>query len=174
MVDRELKTDLGKGNFIFVGSMIDLWAREIPVAWVERVLARLACYPGNQYLLQTKNPEQFSRISWSTKNVIFAVTIESNRLQPIVCEAPSPDQRWWAFADLKQHRKMVSVEPVMDFDVDTFCAWIKDIQPEFVSIGADSKGHCLPEPSAAKLREFITELEKFTKVIQKPNLGRLL
>jgi hypothetical protein len=69
---------------------------------------------------------------------------------------------------------MVSIEPIMDFELFYFAEWIREIAPEFVSIGADSKGHHLPEPPAEKVRELITELEKFTKVIQKDNLKRIL
>jgi hypothetical protein len=44
----------------------------------------------------------------------------------------------------------------------------------FSSVGADSKNCHLPEPSSEKVRDLITELSKFTKVIQKDNLKRLL
>ena len=36
--EKELKTNLGKGNFIFVGSSIDMWAEQIPDEWIEKVL----------------------------------------------------------------------------------------------------------------------------------------
>ncbi len=69
---------------------------------------------------------------------------------------------------------MLSVEPVMDFDLVPFVGWIKAIAPEFVSVGADSKGHKLPEPKALKLIALIEALEQFTEVKQKLNLKRLL
>ena len=50
---------------------------------------------------------------------------------------------------------------------------IKGIKPEFVSIGADSKGHNLPEPSWDKVQSLIKELKKFTEVKVKDNLMRL-
>ena len=73
-----------------------------------------------------------------------------------------------------QFKKMVSIEPIMDFDVDTMIDWIRQIKPEFVSIGADSKGHNLPEPSKDKIRALIGALSKITVVKQKANLSRLL
>ena len=53
-------------------------------------------------------------------------------------------------------------------------SWMKNIDPTFISIGADSKGHNLPEPPGAKVKELIQELEKFTEVKVKKNLSRLL
>lgn len=45
---------------------------------------------------------------------------------------------------------------------------------EQVNIGADSGKNNLSEPSAEKVRALIDELSKFTKVVQKKNLRRLL
>lgn len=69
--------------------------------------------------------------------------------------------------------KMVSIEPILDFDLDVMLVWLRNIEPQFVSIGADSKGHNLPEPSPGKVRELVNELSKFTEVKVKSNLGRL-
>jgi hypothetical protein len=51
---------------------------------------------------------------------------------------------------------------------------IKECAPVQVNIGADSGHNHLPEPPAEKVLELIAELEKITKVVQKPNLARLL
>ena len=50
---------------------------------------------------------------------------------------------------------------------------IYQIKPEFVSIGADSKGHNLQEPCKENIKVLIDELNKFTTVIIKDNLKRL-
>jgi len=34
LMKKELKTDLGNGNFIFVGSSCDLFANDIPKKWI--------------------------------------------------------------------------------------------------------------------------------------------
>jgi len=70
--------------------------------------------------------------------------------------------------------KMVSIEPIMDFDLDVMVDWMRQIKPEFISIGADSKGHKLPEPSTDKVQALIEALKEFTSVRCKPNLKRLL
>ena len=51
--------------------------------------------------------------------------------------------------------------------------WIEDINPLFVSIGADSKKHNLKEPTGKKIRELIVELKKITEVRIKKNLKPL-
>jgi hypothetical protein len=69
---------------------------------------------------------------------------------------------------------MVSIEPVMAFDLPVFLRWLQAIGPQFVSIGADSKGHNLPEPTMGELDMLVVALRKFTEVKLKKNLGRLL
>jgi len=80
------------------------------------------------------------------------------------------------FMQLKKYgiRKMVSIEPVMDFDSRNLLCMLQDIKPEFVSIGADSRNNNLPESSSKKIKELIYHLKGFTKVIIKRNLNRLL
>lgn len=68
----------------------------------------------------------------------------------------------------------ISIEPIMDFDLDILVDWIRQLNPEFVSIGADSKGHGLVEPSRDKVLKLVEELKRFTEVKMKLNLQRLL
>ena len=75
--------------------------------------------------------------------------------------------------EIKGFRKMITIEPVIDFDVYPLVSLIERINPEFVNIGADSKGHNLPEPSWFKIEQLIKELNRFTKSISKENLERL-
>ena len=61
------------------------------------------------------------------------------------------------------------------FDLKQFVGMIKEINPEYVSIGANSNPKVkLPEPSPEKLKALIKELRKFTEVKLKDNLKRLL
>ena len=62
----------------------------------------------------------------------------------------------------------------MDFDLNIFVNWIRAIKPDFVSIGADSKGNNLPEPPAWKIRKLIDNFRHFTEVKVKSNLKRLI
>ena len=178
------KDNLGEGNTIFVGSSIDMWAEKIPLDWIVKVLDYIGKYPENTYLFQSKNPKRFftvvdteySVLKWG-KHIILGTTIETNRdsLHEIfVGRVPSPlDRQFWLQRTPAYH-KMVSIEPIMDFDLNIFVNWIRAIKPDFVSIGADSKGNGLSEPPAWKIRKLIDALRQFTEVKVKSNLKRLM
>ena len=175
--ERCFKQNLGSGKVIFVGSSIDMWALGIPDEWIERVLEYLNKYPNNVYLFQSKNPERFRYYyRLFPPKTILGTTIETNRdeLVDMITHAPLPSTRFSSMQSLRWDRKMVSIEPIMDFDLDILVEWIKKIKPEFVSVGADSKGNNLPEPPAWKVKKLIEELEKFTEIRVKKNLNRIL
>ncbi len=171
--ERELKTDLGQGNYIFVGSSCDMWADDILEWWIDKVLGHCHSYPNNKYLFQTKNPQGFHGGFVFPNDTILGITLETNRPTNGVSRAPSPVSRVMAFATLN-YPKMVSIEPIMKLDVDVMVDWIKEIAPEFVSIGADSKEHYLPEPTGDKIEALIEGLQGFTEVKTKSNLKRLI
>lgn len=178
LVEKELSINLGKGNTIFVGSTIDLFASEIPSDWIRRVLDYCRKFQENTYIFQSKNPIRFLDFHFP-KNTIIGTTLETNRnfkTFGITSKAPSPYNRaCWIKKSKKSSmmRTFVSIEPIMDFDVNEFVNFIRYINPGFVSIGADSKGHNLPEPSMDKVEQLIAELQKFTEVKIKDNLKRL-
>lgn len=176
--ESELKTDLGTGNFIFVGSSNDMWADAIPQAWIDRTIEH-CCQFKNKYLFQTKNPGRIeSYIEWLPEDSVIGTTIESNRHYWQMGNAPYTTIRAERMAIIRgcgfPNDLMVTVEPIMDFDLHVMIEMISRIEPEWVNIGADSGGHKLPEPSKEKVLEFISELKKFTEVILKKNLNRLL
>ena len=166
--EKELKTDLGVGNFIFVGSSCDMFADGIQEEWVLKTLEK-ASQADNQYLFQTKNP---SRINDNVLpfNSVVCTTIETNRwYNDIMNNCPPPLQRVLGMycIDLP---KYVTIEPIMDFDLNEFVGIIQDIRPEQVNIGSDLGRHGLPEPPKEKVMELIQALEEFTTVHQKSNL----
>ncbi len=173
--EKEFKTDLGEGNFIFVGSSTDMFADDVPNLWIEKTLEHCRKYPKNTYLFQTKNPERFASFHKEyPEDSIFGTTIETNRENDISSSPPRSFRLAGMLHDfLRCKRKMVTFEPIMDLDVSIVTDWIKDIKPEFVNIGADSMGHNLQEPSWEKIIKLKEELEKFTKVNLKDNLNRL-
>jgi DNA repair photolyase len=170
LVEKELEDDLGKGNFIFVGSSTDMFAEDVPLEWINKVLAHMDKYD-NTYLLQSKNPKRFNQLSIS-KNCILGTTIETNRNNNL-SGGQSVRDRAKSMSTIENNQRMVTIEPIMDFDLNDLVFLIKAIQPEFVNIGADSKNHNLPEPSKEKIESLIKELMKFTKVNKKDNLKRL-
>lgn len=170
--EKELNTDLGSGNFIFVGSSCDMFAEGIPDEWIEKTLEK-ASQANNQYLFQTKNPGRIYDHVLPPKSVV-CTTMETNRWYgDIMQNSPRPYNRALGIYRIDLP-KYLTIEPIMDFDLIKFESIIETINPEQVNIGADSGGYGLPEPPAEKILELIQDLEEFTTVHQKSNLKRLL
>ena len=178
--ENEFKTNLGEDNFIFVGSSTDIFAQNVPKEWIERVLYKCSKNK-NRYLFQTKNPARISHFNGAFTNllvknmrqVIVGTTIESNRYyKEFMRNSPKPSKRAEVMSRFL-YPKIITIEPIIDFDLDIFSSMLKNINPEWISIGADSQNSNLPEPSEDKIKNLILELEKFTKIILKPNLKRL-
>jgi len=174
--EKELRTNLGIGNFIFVGSSCDLFAEGIKHGWVADTLIHCSMYPDNRYLFQTKNPQlmyDFRQII--PKGSALCVTIETNRNYVQMGRTPTPmDRANWLGVLAESFDTYVTIEPVMDFDLEELVELVKQCRPKQVNIGADSGGNKLPEPDGEKLQELIYELGKFTTVKPKKNLKRLL
>ncbi len=179
--EKELKTELGNNRIIFVGSSCDMWADNIPDLWIARILYWCRNFD-NKYLFQTKNPARYLHgmeplmglAEWAFPSCILGTTIESNRCCcDLTPKAPCTSQRYLAMRKIP-FPKMVSIEPIMDFDLEDFVMMIREIKPEFVSIGADSGDNHLPEPSGDKVKEFIEGLREFTEVKVKDNLKRMV
>lgn len=169
--------DLGKGNTIFVCSGTDLFANTVPIVWISKVLEWTRKYPNNTYLFQTKNPNYFHVFLKKAfpPNTILGTTLETNKQNLIKSKAPSLIKRAIELTDLRNlgFKTVVSIEPIMDFDLKEFIDLIKPINPAFVSIGADSKNNSLVEPTYEKIKELEKRLKAFTKVKLKDNLKRL-
>ncbi len=173
---KEFKTDLGKGNFIFVGSSCDMFAEAISNDWITEVLDFCADKP-NRYLFQTKNPKRMylEFIEHMPFDAVLGTTIETNRIYRQMGKTPHPVERAEHISHMSDGwDTMVTIEPVMDFDLLELSGLIRDCNPKWVNIGADSQGHNLPEPNGKKINQLITELKKFTEVKLKDNLKRLI
>lgn len=174
LVDQEFSVDYGSGKTIFVENCQDLFAEDIPSFMIAKVLNHCNTYPDNTYVFQTKNPGRLIDGPYILPpHALFGCTIETNRDTAEISDAPSPRDRMTAMTAFRG-RKFITIEPMLDFDLDILPRWIADINPEFVNVGADSKGHGLPEPQSFKVKEFLTRLEALgVKVIAKDNLLRL-
>lgn len=157
LIERELEKRYGTGKMIFMEHCNDLFAGEVPSEWISQILAHCRQYPDNTYVFQTKNPERYHSIKGFPPSCVFGTTIETNRDMKDVSKAPAPEQRKDAMVRLTGS-KFVTIEPILDFDVDILSSWIAEIRPDFVNIGADSKGHHLPEPTPEKVDELIAAL----------------
>lgn len=170
--EKELRTKLGQGNFIFVGSSNDMFAAEMSSEWIQRTIDHCMKFD-NQYLFQTKNPGRLIEFELP-QNSVVCTTIESNRFYPeIMSNSPSPSERVEAMSRIELP-KYVTIEPILDFDIDELVEMIKSCKPIQVNIGADSGNHKLPEPSKEMVMNLIETLSGFTTVKLKTNLNRIL
>lgn len=179
LVDKEFEIKLGEGKTIFLGSATDMFASSVPGEWIRAVLARCRLFPGNTYLFQTKNAKRlYSFQREFPKYVILGTTIETNRdyRDYGASRGPKPMDRVTAMGLLSGagFRTMVSIEPIMDFDLEELQKAIELTHPGWVSIGADSQGHHLPEPPGFMVEALIAALKRTTEVEIKDNLSRLL
>ena len=155
-----------------------MFAENVSSEWIRKILHHCLDYPKNTYLFQSKNPKRFHEfISAIPLNSILGATIESNREVGLAySKAPPIIERINEMVKLKS-RKMITIEPVFDFDVKEFVESLQLIKPEWINIGADSntkKEYIFREPSKEKLEDFISTSKCFTKVKIKDNLKRLM
>lgn len=184
LVEKALADNLGSGHTIFVGSSTDMFAEKVPTDWILQVLEKCNSHH-NTYIFQSKNPgrffgwgkpEEVNIVAKFPPRTILGTTLESNREYGQSGKGSPAWTRVVGFTDkhLDRFKKMVSIEPIMAFDLDLFLKWLREIKPAFVSIGADSKGHKLPEPQQGDIDKLVIALRKFTEVKLKKNLCRLL
>jgi len=172
--EKEFMTDMGSGNFIFVGSSTDMWAETVPSDWITRVLDYCAKFPTNRYLFQSKNPARFLEFTDHPvyKQSVFCTTIETNRWFPtIMANSPSMEDRVTAMEKMAAlgFETYDTLEPIMAFDQDELVELIRRTHPKQVNIGRDSKGCFLPEPTNNEIHALIRQLEQFTTVHIKSN-----
>lgn len=169
--EKELNTDLGNDNFIFVGSSCDMFAKNINQEWVEKTLYHCQQYK-NKYLFQTKNPKAL-RFNDLPKNSTICTTIESD-IDYDNYKGPSVEDRVkWFSTD--SFEKMLTIEPIMEFNYLKMIDIVKKIMPFQVNIGANTNYSIkLKEPSSVKIKNLISEISSLGIVVfEKDNLKRL-
>jgi len=156
--------------------MGDLFCERVPEEQIMAVLDVIKKYPQTTFFLETKNPARMVYLaSKIPKNVILSTTIETNiiydKFHPAIGEweyedisdAPYPANRYYyiTHSNLTGFKKHISIEPILEFDLDIFLGWILRIKPQFgVSVGYDNYNNRLPEPRLSKTMRLIWELEK--------------
>ena len=172
--ESELRTNLGSGNYIFVGSSCDMFADDIPGVWIEKTLEHCGKFT-NKYLFQTKNPKRL--LDFELPESVVCTTIESDVVyDQIMANSPHPTERakYMSILSGRGFETFVTIEPVMDFNLPDMINLIKECNPRQINVGSDSGGNGLPEPSKDKLLNLISELDKCTRIHKKSNLSRLL
>ena len=147
-------------QFIFTCSSGDI-AYCDDISYLERIIDRIRRERNKTFLIQSKDPKTFNRAVFP-KNVILGTTLETNRdeLCEKISKAPKPSQRYKDFLEVTHDLKMLTIEPVMDFDLNVMVDWVENINPCMVWLGYDSGKNHLPEPELEKVRNMQWELAK--------------
>jgi protein gp37 len=163
LVEKELSKRFYK-QYVFVSDMGDLFGEWVPEEWITKVIDAIKESPSSNFLFLTKNPEKYLKyVKLYPENLVLGATIETNR-NYAVSEAPTPAERYKAIVELPYKNKLVSIEPIMDFDLETLVQWIRDIRPRQVHVGYDNYNKHLPEPPLSKTKQLMDQLSKFTRV----------
>lgn len=179
LLEDEFAVKYGTGKTIFIDNMNDLWSEAVPADWIMLVMKHCKKFPENTYVFQTKNPFRYLYFEdVLPKNHVLGFTLETNREELLKkhSHAPTGISRVASMARLAiGHKVFMTIEPIMDFDLDVLDFILNKVRPDWVNIGADSKDHGIEEPSKEKILELIQMIgDKGIEVKGKHNLGRLL
>jgi len=154
-------------QFIFTCASSDITF--CPTDYLAEIIARIRREPDKTFLIQSKNPKTFNRVSFPD-NVILGTTLETNRddLYDGISKAPKPSCRYQDFLEVKHHVKMITIEPVINFDVDVMISWVENVNPCMIWLGYDSRNNHLPEPKLDKVKTLHWELGRrgFTVILK--------
>lgn len=147
---------------------------------IEAVSKHSNKHPGTAYYFQSKRPAYFIPfVEHFPDSAIILTTLETNRDTGYsnVSKAPLPSLRYEQFLQLPYDRKVITIEPIMEFDLEIFLSWIVSLKPEYVWLGFNSrpKQVVMLEPSEDKVRQLIEGIRNQNiKIIGKELRGLLL
>ena len=151
------------GHMQFIFTLADSDPAFCPTDYLSVIAGRMKRESGKMFLLQSKDPSTFARVEWPV-NCILGTTVETNRSELYknerISSAPLPAKRVEDLAKLDHPLKMLTMEPIMDFDTEHMVAYAEAVRPCMVWLGYDSKKCGLPEPSLEKFKELYWELGK--------------
>lgn len=172
IIEKELKRQFKQDDFVFVEDMSDLfgdWVASYLLSYVfVKIQAILLDNVKTQFLFLTKNPKRYYHLgnTLPRRIVILGCTIESNR-DYLLSFAPRQSERisWMQrltidYAATANYQRFLSIEPILDFDLEDFSRQIIAIEPWAVAVGYDNYANKLPEPPLAKTMQLIEALEK--------------
>jgi protein gp37 len=117
LIEKELSRIFHK-KYVFAVDMGDLFGDWVPSEWILKVIEAIKNSPSSYFLFLTKNPERYMEfLDLYPENVVLGATIETNRDYP-VSRAPPTFERYKYMVDLPFKKKLVSIEPIMDFDLE--------------------------------------------------------
>jgi hypothetical protein len=156
-IEKELHKSFKSRDFVFVCDMGDLFGSWVPYDWIRTVLNRISMMNAT-FLLLTKNPSRYLHFE-IPENCVCGATVESD-IEHNVTKAEYPSYRLVAMTILNHPRKMLAIEPIQRFNLDSFTHQILQIKPEFVAVGYNNYASDLPEPSMHDTFRLIENLEQ--------------
>ena len=178
--EEELSELFKPGEFVFVSDMGDMFGDWVPEEWIMRVLDVVRRFPKTTFLFLTKNPRRYHVLKGTLclyRNAIFGATIETD-IDDLyaghrISGATTPSERIQCMRSLGALRKMVSIEPVIEFsNPKTFAERVAEIEPEFVYVGYDNYNNKLPEPPLSKTLELIDTLRSHGIVVYEKTIRK--
>lgn len=140
-------------------------------SYVRRVIDSIEAHRPRKpkvYYLQSKAPACLKQyLPLLDDKYILVTTLETNRDKGYaeISKAPLPSVRFADFYALDYPRKVLTIEPVMDFDHDQMVRMVLDLKEQgsllYVWFGYDSKNCKLPEPSTEKAQRFVDALKGY-------------
>ena len=163
----ELKRRFKPNEFVFCCDVGDAFGDWVPRDWILKVLQVVRRYPKTTFLFLTKNPARYLEFIDEFRglgNVILGATIETDldHLYYLyrISGAPDPTERFRALLKVRElgFRVMVSIEPVIKFNLHNLYLMMVELEPEFIYIGYDNYGNKLPEPPLSMVLRLIKAL----------------
>lgn len=145
-----------------------------PTYYLEKIVGRMRREPSKTFLIQSKDPSTFNRIKWPP-NIILGTTVETNRIELCkkISRSPPPAFRVAELAKIDHRLKMLTMEPILDFDEVAMIACAEVVNPCMIWLGYDSKKCGLPGPSPNKFTKLWWELGRrgFTVILKSVREG---
>jgi len=177
-------------QFIFLCSSGDV--AFCPTDALQQIMDFAKEHSDRTFLLQSKDPATFQRVK-IPDNVILGTTVETNRTSFLrwrqmypdknyrirkyeqISKAPHPSERVKALEAINHKTKMLTYEPILNFDCDAMIEYAERIQPCMIWLGMDSRPtiNKLPEPRYSEVKQLHWELSRrgFVVILKKIRLG---
>ncbi|MDU5080261.1 DUF5131 family protein [uncultured Tissierella sp.] len=107
----DMPQKLKMASNVFVGSMADVFGDWVPDAWIEMIFKACDEAPQHNYLFLTKNPKRYKEIQYkiplpASDNYWYGTTVNNSADFIPPCRAEQ-------LAELKGHKKFLSIEPIL-------------------------------------------------------------
>ena len=163
-------------DFVFVCDMTDLFGQWVPTEIIQQIFIAINKSPA-KFLLLTKNPERYRQLISIgisiPQNCVLGCTVESNIDH--ISSGMQERARLMVMMELRLmgYPTMLSIEPIMDFDLEPFVKAIIRAKPVLVAVGYDNYNNGLTEPSFSKTIHLIhyleaAKIEVFKKTLRDP------